>query len=136
MVEKMCIIVSKGTLDMAYPPFILATTAAAMGFDVHMFFTFWGLNILVKGKADKLKLPGAMSLFTGMMKKKMKKLNIPSISEFIKKAKEAGVKLYACETTMQVMDIKPEDLIPEVDNIVGASTFMDLASDSKMVLFI
>lgn len=150
--SKLSIILSKGTLDMAYPAFILATTAAAMGREVHVFFTFWGLGVLEQKKHKKLRvasvgnpglpmpnllgaLPGMTALTTKMMKSKMKKVKIQSIPEMIKLAKESGVHLHACSTTMDVMGVKAEKLIPEVENIVGAASFLQM-SEGAQIIFI
>ncbi len=133
---KLAIIVSKNTLDMAYPPLILAVTAAAMGMEAYLFFTFWGMYLIKKGGTEKSKLPGIMSLFTGMMKGKMKKAGVSSLDELIKQAKEMGVKFYACQMTMDVLGIRKDDLIEEVDDVVGAATFLNLAKDADITLFI
>jgi peroxiredoxin family protein len=78
-----------------------------------------------------------MSVGTGMMKDRIKKVNVPSLPELLKMCKSTGnVKLYACSTTMAIMDVKKEDLIPEVDDIVGAATFLDIAIDADVQLFI
>jgi len=151
--KKVLIVCSKGTLDMAYPPFMIATTAAAMGWDVHLYFTFWGMDIITKGKSDKLKLasvgnpslpmpnilgmlPGMTAMATKMIKGKMKKSNMPSMPEMIKTAKELGVKLHACTPTMQLTGLTKEDLIPEVDDLIGAATFVDLSKDATVTLFV
>ncbi|MGQ4914792.1 MAG: DsrE/DsrF/DrsH-like family protein [Candidatus Asgardarchaeia archaeon] len=134
--KRMAIVVSKNTVDMAYPPLILASAGVAMGMEVALFFTFWGMDIIKKGKADKLKLPGMMRLFTGMMKGKMKKAGMAQLSELIKNSKELGVKFYACGATIDVMGIKKEDLIPEVDDILGAASFLEFAQDADITLFI
>ncbi len=150
--EKLCIILSKGSLDMVYPALILATTGASLGMEVHLFFTFWGLDVVTKKKVEGLKisavgnpslglpsllgvLPGMTNMATKMLMKRFKQLKVPSIPEMIRQAKELGVKLHACSTTMSAMGIKESDLIPEVDDIVGASTFLALASGGQ-VLFI
>lgn len=150
--EKLCIILSKGTLDMVYPALILATTGASLGMEVHLFFTFWGLDVVTKKKVEGLKisavgnpslglpsllgvLPGMTNIATKMMMKRFKQLKVPSIPEMIRQSKELGVKLHACSTTMSAMGIKESDLIPEVDDVVGASTFLALASGGQ-VLFI
>ncbi|MEM0348647.1 MAG: DsrE/DsrF/DrsH-like family protein [Candidatus Caldarchaeum sp.] len=150
--SKLCIILSKGTLDMAYPALMLANAAAVMGYEVHIFFTFWGMNVIDKRKIDSLKvssvgnpalpmpnllgaLPGMTALVTKMLKNKMAKQRVPSIRELIKTAKEAGVKLHACSTTMDVMGLKKEDFIPEVDDIVGAASFIQM-SEGGQVIFI
>jgi len=130
------IVVSKNTLDMAYPPLIIAETAAAMGMEVHLFFTFWGLYLLKKGGAEKAKLPGLMRFFTGMMQKKMEKVGVKPLREMIREAKELGVKFHACQTTMEVLGIKREDLIEEVDDVMGAASFLEIAERAKITLFI
>ncbi|MEM0443246.1 MAG: DsrE/DsrF/DrsH-like family protein [Candidatus Caldarchaeum sp.] len=150
--SKLCIILSKGTLDMAYPAFMLANAAAVMGYEVHIFFTFWGMDVINKRKIDSLKiasvgnpglpmpnilgiLPGMTSMATRMLKGKMLKQKVPSIRELVKNAKDAGVKLHACSTTMDVMGLRKEDFIPEVDDVVGAATFIQL-SEGGQVIFI
>ncbi len=116
---------------------MLASTAAAMDTKVHLFFTFWGLGAIKKGGFDKAKLPGMMSLGTGMIKGRMAKAKVPSLDQMLQMCKETGnVKLYACSTTMEIMQVKKEELIPEVDDIVGAATFMELALKSDVNLFI
>jgi peroxiredoxin family protein len=135
--KKMAIIVHSGTLDKLYPVLMLSSTGGAMDAEVHLFFTFWGMNALKKGGLDSAKLPGIMSVGTGMMKDRIKKVNVPSLPELLKMCKSTGnVKLYACSTTMAIMDVKKEDLIPEVDDIVGAATFLDIAMDADVQLFI
>jgi len=154
--KKMTIIASKGSLDMAYPPLILATTAAAMDFDVTIFFTFFGLDLIKKGNADNLKispvgnpalpmpipiptlvasLPGMEAMATAMMKNMFKKHGVASIGQLIELAKEAGVKLIACQMTMDVMGVKQEDVIEGVE-FGGAATWLDVAADSQINLFI
>jgi len=151
--KKLLIIASKGTLDMAYPPLILAQVGAAMGLEVGVFFTFWGLNIIRKDTVDKLKIspvgnpalgmpnilgmiPGMTALATSMMKRRIKAINMSSIREMIRECKELGVKFYACSNTVELMGLKREQLIDEVDDIVGATTFLEMASEDAIVLFI
>jgi peroxiredoxin family protein len=128
--KKMTIIASKGSLDMAYPPLILATTAAAMDVDVTIFFTFYGLELVKKDNADKLKvsplgnpampmpvpiptlvasLPGMQAVATAMMKSMFKKHGVATIGQLLELAKESGVKLIACQMTMDVMGVKQSD---------------------------
>jgi len=150
--ERLMIILSKGTLDMVYPAFMIATTAATMGKDVHMFFTFWGMNAVTKKTSANLKvaavgnpglpmpnilgmIPGMTSMATGMMKGRIVKAKIPSIPEMIATAKDLGVKLHACSTTLEVMGTTKEMLIPEVDDIVGAATMIEL-SEGGQIIFI
>lgn len=151
--NKMVIICSKGSLDMAYPPLMLATTGAAMGMEVHLYFTFWGINMISKKTIDSLKispvgnpgipmpnilgmLPGMTSMLTSIMQKKMEKIKMPSMREMIKTAKESGVKFHACSPTLDMMGLKREDLIPEVDDIIGAATYLELASEDAITLFV
>jgi peroxiredoxin family protein len=151
--NKLVIICSKGSLDMAYPPLMLATTAAAMGMQVDLYFTFWGINMISKKTIDSLKIspvgntalpmpnilgmiPGMTSMMTSMMQKKMQKIKMPSIREMIATAKESGVKFHACSPTLDMMGLKREDLIPEVDDIIGAATYLELASEDAITLFI
>lgn len=139
MSEKMkhAYVVHSGTLDKLYPVFMLASTGGAMDAEVHLFFTFWGLDAVKKGGLDKAKLPGIMSIGTGMMKGKIKKVGVPSLPELMKMCRDTGnVKIYACSTTMAMMDVKKEELIDEVDEIVGAATFLDLAMDADVQMFI
>jgi peroxiredoxin family protein len=154
--KKMTIIASKGSLDMAYPPLILATTAAAMDMDVTIFFTFFGLDIIKKDYADKLKispignpampmpvpiptlvgsLPGMEAMATAMMKSMFKKHGVASIGQLLALAKESGVKLIACQMTMDVMGVKQEDVIDGVE-FGGAAMWMDAAIDAQINLFI
>jgi peroxiredoxin family protein len=135
--KKMSIIVHSGTMDKLFPVFTLASTAAAMDVEAHLFFTFWGLSALKKGGLEKAKLPGLMRIGTGMMKGRMKKAKIASLKKLLKMCRETGnVKIYACSTTMELMKVKREDLIPEVDDVVGAAAFTDIALDSDINLFI
>jgi peroxiredoxin family protein len=134
---KHAYVVHSGTLDKLYPVFMLASTGGAMDAEVHLFFTFWGLDAVKKGGLDKAKLPGIMSLGTGMMKGKIKNVGVPSLVELMKMCRDTGnVKIYACSTTMAMMDVKKEELIDEVDEIVGAATFLDLAMDAQVQMFI
>jgi peroxiredoxin family protein len=116
---------------------MLASTGGAMDAEVHLFFTFWGLNAVKKGGLDKAGLPGIMTLGTGMMKNKIKSVNVPSLTELLAMCRDTeNVKIYACSTTMEIMDVKKEELIPEVDEIVGAATFLDIAMDADVQMFI
>ncbi len=150
--KRLAIIALHGTMDLAYPPFILATAAAAMDMEVAIFFTFYGLELLKKGKIDKLKvapignpampvpmpniigmLPGMTSMATMMMNKWMKKARVSKLSELLGLSKELGVKLIACQMTMDVMGVKREDLIDGLE-IGGAATFLEFASHNAIAL--
>lgn len=149
--KRLVIVLTKGTLDEAYPAFILATTGAATGMEVDVYFTFWGMTLLDKRTATKIKLspvgnpamgmpdflavlPGMTTLATLMMKKKIKKY-WPTIPEMMAQATDMGVKLHACSPTMGLMGLKEENLIPGVD-IVGASAFLGWATDNAVTIFI
>jgi len=151
--NKLVIVCSKGSLDMAYPPLMLATTGAAMGMEVHLYFTFWGINMVRRKTVGSLKvspvgnpampmpnilgiIPGMSKLATYMMEKKMGKMKMPTIQEMIQTAKESGVKFHACSPSMEMMGLTKDDLIPEVDDIIGATTYLDLASEDAITLFI
>ena len=133
MTDKFCMVVSEGSFDKAMMPLIMGNTAASMGMEVHVFYTFFGLKLLKKGVRPKL--PGMWRLFTGMIQKKMRKLNVPGYDEMMMQAKELGVNFYACSTSMSLMGVKESDLI-EGTKVLGASKFLDLAADSKISLFI
>ena len=150
--KRLAIIASHGTLDAAYPPFILATAGAAMDMEVAVFFTFYGLQILKKGRIDRLKvppianpampvpmpniigmLPGMTAAATAMMNSWMKKAKVAKLSELFEMAKELNVRLIACQMTMDVMGIKKEDLVEGLE-IGGAATFLEFASRNAITL--
>jgi peroxiredoxin family protein len=153
--NTVAIIASKGTLDMAYPPLILASAAAAMGMNVEIFFTFYGLNIIKKGGAEHLKvapianpampvpmpnilgmLPGMTPMATWMMRTQFfAKHNVATIPALLQQCIDLGVKLIGCQMTMDVMGIKREDVIDEVE-IGGAATFLNFAAGAHTTLFI
>lgn len=152
--RKVAIIASKGTLDMAYPPLFLATTAAAMDAEVQIYFTLYGLNILKRGGAEKLQvapianpampvpipnilgmLPGMTPMATKMMKGMFAKHNVVSMPEMLRQAIELDVKLIACQMSMEVLGIRREDLIKEVE-IGGAALFLGFATGAHTTLFI
>jgi peroxiredoxin family protein len=153
--RKVAIIASKGTFDMAYPPLILATAAAALDMEVELFFTFYGLNIIKKGEADKLQvapianpampvpmpniigmLPGMTPAATWMMKNLyFGKHHVATIGELLEQCKELGVKLIACQMTMDVLGFRREELLDEVE-VAGAATFLAFAREAHTTLFI
>lgn len=150
--DHLLLVVTNYTLDKLYPPFILATTAAASGMTVDIYFTFWGLKVLDKrSKNIKLApvgnpalpmpnilgmLPGMTAMATNMMKGKIKKY-WPTIAEMMQQAKDMGVKFHACSPTMGLMGMKSEDLSPVTDDICGASAMLEWATSPRTVtLFI
>ena len=132
---KLSIILSKGSLDMAYPAFMLANAGAAMGMEVHIFFTFWGMAVINRKTEASLEVgPDASpGMTTPMVKGAIRQLKIPTIPEMIANAHDMGVHFHACSTTMEMMGLKKEDFIPEVDDIVGASTFLQLAENGQTI---
>lgn len=155
--SKMNIIVFSGDMDKVLAAFILATTAAAMGLRVNMFFTFWGLNVLRKksftagrtvlqrmmnalnrGGARRLPLSkfNMLGLGPALMKVMMKQSRVPGIPELIRTAKDLGVTFTACTTTFAFMGYKKEDFIDVVDAYAGAATYLDEALDARTSYFI
>ncbi len=153
--RRLAIIASKGTLDMAYPPFILATAAAAMGWEVGIFFTFYGLNLIHREKMKSLKvaplgnpampmpvpnlvgaLPGMTSLGTAVMKRMFRAHRVASIEELVDLAREAGVKLFPCAMTAEVFGYRKEDFIDGVEEMAGAAGFLAFAADADVTLFV
>ncbi len=136
--KSMTIVMHADDLDKSMAAFILASGAAAKGMDVTMFFTFWGLMAMKKGGADKVKLSkmnmGGMG--TWMMKKVMKKHNVAALDELIKDCGELGVRMVACEMTMELMNTPKESLRSEITEIGGVGTYLDAASESNVTLFI
>lgn len=133
MTDKISMVVSEGTFDKAMMPLIMGTTGAAMGSEVHVFYTFFGTKLVMKGV--KPKLPGMMRLFTGVFVNRMKKVGIPKYEELLKQAMDLGVNFYACSTTMGLMGIEEKDLMPGV-KVLGAAAFLKLAGESSVTLFI
>jgi peroxiredoxin family protein len=154
--KRMAVIASKGTLDMAYPPLILASTAAAMDVEVQIFFTLYGVDIINKKKYRNLQvspignpampspipmpniigmLPGMTPMATSMMKGMIKKINWPTIPELIDACREIDVRMIACTPTLEMTDVRKEDLVDGV-TVAGAAEFLNFALDADITLFI
>ena len=154
--RRASIIASKGTLDWAYPPLILATTAAAAGMDTSIFFTFYGLNIIHKDSARKLKvdpvgnpampmpvpipdivsaMPGMVPLASRMMRSRFATHNVATIAELLDAARDIGVRLIACRMTMEVFGYGEDDFVDGVE-FGGAAAFMSQARRSHVTMFI
>lgn len=163
---SMTIIATKGTLDMAYPPFILASTAAALGWDVSIFFTFYGLSLLkrdldlkvtplgnpamtmkmpdgpLKGKNLPIPtsvmslMPGFENMATHMMRKTMDAKGIARIDELRELCIEAEVKLVACQMTVDLFQVNKNEFIPDIEEWVGAASFLPRALNADVNLFI
>jgi peroxiredoxin family protein len=156
--KKLAIIATKGSLDWAYPPFILGSTAAALGYEVQIFFTFYGLQLLRKNLAlevtplgnpgmpmpmamDKwfpvllTALPGMQAMMTMMMKKKMASKGVASIEDLRTLCQEAEVKFIACQMTVDLFDLDTADFIDGVE-YGGAATFFEFAGETDICLYI
>lgn len=165
---SLAIIATKGTLDMAYPPFILASTAAALGWDSSVFFTFYGLELLKKDLQIKVSplgnpampmkmpfgpewlqrinmnipnivssnLPGFENFATAMMEQTTKAKGVASIPELRELCVEAGVKLVACQMTVDLFNYSKNDFIPEITDWVGATSYLAGAKDADICLFV
>jgi len=135
--KKLAIIVHSGTLDRLYCAFILGSTATSMGMEAHFYFTFWGLKVLVKGGLEKAGLPATYKHMEEPLKKKLGEMKYPTPYDMLKRMKASGLlKIYACSPTMEMFGVKKEDLIPEIDEIAGAATFLDLAADADITLLV
>ena len=157
-VKKLGIIATKGTLDWGYPPFILASTAAALGYEVQIFFTFYGLQLLKKNMTVQVSplgnpgmpmpmgmdkwfpvigtaIPGMQSIMTMMMKSKMKAKGVASLEELRELCGEAEVKMVACQMTVDLFDMNPAEFIDGVE-FGGAATFFEFAGESDICLYI
>ena len=135
--KKLAIVVQGGTLDKLYCAFILSSTAVAMDMEAHLYFTFWGLNMLVKGAMEKAGLPATYKHLEQQMKNNLAKMKYPTPYEMLKRIKQSGLcKIYACSPTMEMFGVKKETLIPEVDEIAGAAAFLEIAATSDVTLFI
>jgi len=135
--KRLAIVVQGGTLDKLYCAFILASTAVAMDMEAHLYFTFWGLNMLVKGAMAKAGLPATYKHMEAQMRKNLEKMKYPTPYDMLKRLKQSGLfKTYACSPTMEMFGVKREDLIPEVDEIAGAATFLEVAAEADITLFI
>ncbi|OOZ40134.1 NADH dehydrogenase [Solemya pervernicosa gill symbiont] len=158
MSKKLAIIATKGTLDWAYPPFILGSTAAALGYDVEIFFTFYGLRLLEKNVNLKVSplgnpgmpmpmgmdkwfpvlgtaIPGMEAIMTMMMKQKMKAKGVASIEELRELSVESEIKFVACQMTVDLFDFDTNDLIDGVE-YAGAAAFFEFAGEADISMYI
>jgi len=135
--KKLAIVVQSGTLDKLYCTFILASTAVAMDMEAHLYFTFWGLNTLVKEAMEKAGLSVTYKHLEKQMRKNLERMKYPRPYEMLKRLKQSGLlKIYACSPSMEMFGVKREDLVPEVDEIAGAAAFLEVAAKADITLFI
>jgi peroxiredoxin family protein len=151
--RKMCLIASKGSLDMAYPPLILANAARMSGIETHIFFTFWGLDIVTKKKNKGLNvavvgnpnmhpwfhiptiigvLPFMSAAATWMMNREIAKLDFPPVDEFMQLIVDSGAHVYGCKMSMDMMKLTKEDLIDGAE-VLGAMEFLDIAEGAQII---
>ncbi len=149
-IKKVSIIISKGSLADIYPGFIMANGARMEGIDAMVFFTFFGLEAVIKDRMNNIKvatvgnpgmhiptvvgaIPGMASFATSMMKKEMEKLDIPPVDEFIEMLDAAGAELYACKAAMDMFHYKKEDLTDEVTDILTIGDFYEKSAGSQII---
>lgn len=151
--RKLSIISSKGSLDMAYPPLILANAARMSGIEVDLFFTFWGLDIITKKKMNKLQvatvgnpnmhpwfhiptligaLPGMSAMASWMMRREIDKLDFPPVEEFMQVVIDSGAKVYGCKMSMDMMKLTQDDLV-EGAEILGAMEMLDMSQGAQVI---
>ena len=151
--RKLSIIASKGSLDMAYHPLILANSARMSGIDVDLFFTFWGLDIITKKKMKNLQvatvgnpnmhpwfhiptligaLPGMTAMASWMMRREIDKLDFPPVDEFMQIVIDSGAKVYGCKMSMDMMKLTQEDLIDGAQ-VLGAMEMLDMSKDAQVI---
>jgi peroxiredoxin family protein len=150
--RKLAIICSKGTLDMAYPGLILANAALGEGVETHLFFTFWGFDIITKSRMAHLKftplgntathlpqglggLPGMTAMATHQMRKQIADLGVPDVPEFLEQIVASGGHLWACRMSADMMHLTKDDLYDAVEDIINAADFIE-KSDGAQLLFI
>jgi peroxiredoxin family protein len=149
-IEKVSIIVSKGSLDGIYPGLIMANGARAEGMEANLFFTFFGLDAIHKKRHEHIKistvgnpglhvptlvggLPGMSALATHFMEKKMDSLDIPSIPEFLEMIHDTGAGMYACLASVDLFGFTKDDFIEQVDDIITVGEFYDLAAGGQII---
>jgi peroxiredoxin family protein len=149
-VEKVSIVISKGSLEGIYPGLIMANGARMEGIEADLFFTFFGLDTIRKDRYENIKvatvgnpgmhlptlvgaLPGFSALATRMMKRQMEKIDIPPIPEFIELVADSGAHLYACKATVDMFGLTMADFVPQVDDIISVGQFYDKAAGGEII---
>jgi peroxiredoxin family protein len=149
-IEKVSIIVSKGSLEGVYPALIMANGARAEGIEANLFFTFFGLDVVHRTTVDHIKvatvgnpglhlatmaggLPGVSSVMTRYLEKKMEKLDIPPIHEFVEMISDTGAGIYACKASVDLFELKPEDLIDQVMGVITVGEFYEMAGGGEII---
>ena len=149
-IEKVSIIVSKGSLEGVYPGLIMANGARMEGIEANLFFTFFGLDAIRKDRFEKIKVatvgnpgmhlptwlgavPGMSWLATRMMERQMEKIDIPPVPEFIELVADSGAHLYACKATVDMFGLRMEDFVPQVEGILSVGEFYERAAGGQIV---
>jgi peroxiredoxin family protein len=149
-IEKVAIVVSKGSLEGIYPGLIMANGARMEGIEADLFFTFFGLDAIRKDRFEKIKvatvgnpgmhmatwigaIPGFSALATRMMKRQMEKIDIPPIPEFIELVHDSGVHLYACKATVDMFGLTTDDFVPQVEDIISVGEFYEKAAGGQII---
>jgi peroxiredoxin family protein len=148
--RKLAIICSKGTLDMAYPGLILANAALGEGIETHLFFTFWGFDMINKKTMGDLKftmlgntathmpqglggLPGMTAMATYQMKKSIAEVGVPEVPDFLQQIVDSGGHLWACRMSADMQHLEEEDLYEEVEGIISASDFIEMTEGAQLL---
>jgi peroxiredoxin family protein len=149
-IERVSIVISRGSLEGVYPGLIMANGARKEGVEASIFFTFFGLDAVIKKRMNGLKvatvgnpamhmptllgaIPGMSSFATSMMKKEIEKLDIPPVPEFITMIHDAGGELYGCRATVDMFHLKPTDFCPELDGIISVGEFYEKSAGSQII---
>jgi len=149
-IEKVAIVVSKGSLEGVYPALIMANGARMEGIEADLFFTFFGLDAIRRDRNAKLKvatvgnpgmhiptwigaIPGFSALATWMMARQMEKIDIPPVPEFVELVADSGVRLYACKATVDMFGLTIDDFVPQVEEIISVGEFYEKAAGGQIV---
>lgn len=149
-IEKVSIIISKGSLEGVYPGLIMANGARMEGIEASLFFTFFGLEAIIDKRMDTLKvatvgnpamhiptflggIPGMSSFATGQMKKEMEKLDIPPVREFIEMIHDTGAEIYACKATVDMFHLTKTDFCPQVEDIISVGQFYEKSAGAQII---
>jgi len=149
-IKKVSIIISKGGLEGVYPGLIMANGARMEGIETNLFFTFFGMDAIIKKRMGRIKvatvgnpgmhmpslvgiLPGMSAMATSMMKKTMEKLDIPPVPEYIEMIADAGGTLYACKATVDMFKLKKEDFCPQVNSIINVGRFYEISAGGHII---
>lgn len=149
-IDKVCIVISKGSLEGIYPGLIMANGARMEGIDADVFFTFFGLDAIRKDRCNSIKvatvgnpgmhmptwigaIPGMSAIATRMMKKQMEKLDIPPIPEFVEMISDSGAGLYACKATVDMFGLTEDSFVPQVDEVITVGEFYEKAAGGEII---